>query len=69
MHVTRLDKIKRDYFRNGDTLLPDDVVKDTLIVFQADSLNRATKVLASVMPEYVEDDSIKTVFYKWCRKL
>jgi hypothetical protein len=60
--------IKIAYYRDGDTLLPQPICPDTLIVIDADKLNDAT---ALVEQGYLDasDYQLDSIFHIHCRLL
>ncbi len=64
-HKTKPVPVSVEYFKQGDTLLPDYACPDTLIVIDAAGLNKAIAPIEQGF-EDATDGNISTVMYQYC---
>lgn len=56
-----------EYFKQGQVLLPDYAIRDTLIVIDAEGLNKATALFEQGTID-ATDQNISDIFYHFCIK-
>lgn len=63
----KVEFVPVQYFKQGQVLMPDYAIPDTLVVTDADGLNKA---IAPIEQGLIDgsDKSIADTFYKYCKK-
>jgi hypothetical protein len=56
-----------EYFKNGQILLLDMAIPDTLIVTDAEGLNKAIAPIEQGFSDFGSDKDISDLFYKYCK--